>query len=461
MARLYTNILETVGRTPLVRLNKVTAGLAPDIYAKLEFVNPGGSVKDRIGMLMIEAAEREGRIRPGTTIVEATAGNTGVGLALAASVKGYRCVFVLPDKMSEEKINLLRAHGAEVVITRSNVTRDDPEYYLNVAKRLAREIPGAWYADQWSNPNNPLAHYLTTGPEIWSDTDGQLDAFVGGMGTTGTTSGVGRYLKEKNPQVRIVAVEPEGSVFSGGTPAPYKVEGIGNSFIPDMLDASVIDEYSKVADRDAFNMARRLAREEGMLCGGSCGAAVVAAIRYARRMNRPGRIVVLLPDTGRNYISKFYSDRWMQEFGFWEEEGAVGAIVALVLAHKSEIPALVAVGSDATVAEALDLMHRYNISQVPVVQDGRAVGSLEVMSLLKLVHDGLDPRNQRINAVMAPPMPEMDEKTDLSQLYRTLLAGSGGVLVTTAGVPKAVLTRIDLIDYYTRRRDEVRHESHP
>ncbi len=460
MARLFSNILEVVGHTPLVRLNRVAQGVIPEIYAKLEFMNPGGSVKDRIGSTMIDAAEREGRLRPGATIVEATAGNTGVGLALAAAAKGYRCVFVLPDKMSEEKINLLRAHGAEVVITRSNVTRDDPEYYLNVAKRLATEIPGAWYSDQWSNPNNPLAHYLTTGPEVWDDTDGQLDAYVGGMGTTGTTSGVGRYLKERNPQIRVIAVEPEGSVFGGGTPAPYKVEGIGNSFIPNMLDTSVIDEYSKVSDKEAFNMARRMAREEGMLCGGSCGAAVVAALRYAKRLNRPGRIVVLLPDTGRNYISKFYSDRWMQEFGFWEEEGEVGAMVGHVLTHKSEMPQLVAVDSDATVSEAMDAMHHYNISQLPVVHDGRAVGSLEVMSLLKFVHDGLDPKNQRISAVMAPPMPEMDEHTDLSQLYRHLLAGSGGVVVTSAGAPKAVLTRIDLIDYYTRRRDEVRNESH-
>jgi cystathionine beta-synthase len=460
VARLFDTILDVIGETPLVRLNRVTTGLVPEIYAKLECVNPGGSVKDRIGVAMIEAAEREGRLRPGATIVEATAGNTGVGLALAASVRGYRCVFVLPDKMSEEKISLLRAHGAEVVITRSNVARDDPEYYINVARRLAKEIPGAWYSDQWGNHANPIAHEQTTGPEIWRDTDGKIDAFVGGMGTTGTTTGVGRFLKQQDPNVRVIAVEPEGSVFSGGTPAPYKVEGIGNSYIPEILDVTVIDEYYKISDREAFNTARRLAKEEGILCGGSSGAAVAAAIKYAKRMDRPGRIVVLVPDTGRNYISKFYSDRWMQEFGFWEEEGTATATVAHVLAYNKDVPPLISLPTDAVIADALDLMHRYGISQLPVIENDRAVGSLEVMSLLKLVHDGIDPKNQRISVVMSPPLPEIDQNADVVHLYRHLLAGSGGVLVTAAKAPKAVLTRIDLIDYYTRRRDEVRHESH-
>ena len=307
----YENILEAVGRTPLVRLNRIAAGVSSPIYAKVESLNPGGSVKDRVGIAMIEAAEQNGCLQPGGTIVEATAGNTGVGLALAAAVKGYRMIAVMPDKMSEDKVSLLRAYGAEVVITATNVPPDSPESYNGVADRLAREIPGAWRPNQFENPNNPLAHAATTGPEIWEDSEGQVEVFVAGMGTGGTISGVAKYLKGKNPGVTIVGADPEGSILSGDSPRSYKVEGIGEDFIPKTFNRQIVDEMVRVSDKESFNTARRLAREEGILAGGSSGTALAAALKYARRLPQPRTIVVLLPDTGRNYLSKIFSDRWM------------------------------------------------------------------------------------------------------------------------------------------------------
>ncbi len=315
MARLHKTILGTVDHTPLVRLGRIAPGIEARIYGKLECANPGGSSKDRIGVSMVEAAERAGILRPGGTIVEATAGNTGIGLAQAAAVKGYRCVFVLPDKMSQDKIAMLRAYGADVIVT-PTVGSEDPDNYHNVARRLASEIEGAWWPDQFSNPSNPAVHYETTGPEIWEDTEGRIDVFVSGMGTCGTISGAGRYLKEKNPRVLVVGAEPEGSIFSGGEPGDYKVEGIGGDVIHPILDRAVIDEIFKIGDREAFLMARRLAREEGILVGGSAGAALAAALRYAQRLQGPKLVVVLLHDTGRNYLSKLFSDAWLEANGF-------------------------------------------------------------------------------------------------------------------------------------------------
>lgn len=318
MSHELANILGAASRTPLVRLNKLTRGVSSDIYAKVEYLNPGGSVKDRIGIAMVEAAEKEGRLKPGGTIVEATAGNTGVGLALAAAVKGYKAIFVMPDKMSQDKVNLLKAYGADVVITRTDVPPDSPESYNRVADRLAAETPGSFRPNQFENQNNLLAHYMTTGPEIWEDSGGKVQVFVAGMGTGGTISGAGRYLKEENPEIIVVGADPEGSILSGDTPKPYKVEGIGEDFIPKTFDRQVVDEMVRVSDKDSFDTARRLAREEGLLVGGSSGTALFAALEYALRLEEPRYIVVLLPDTGRNYLSKLYSDTWMRENCFGE-----------------------------------------------------------------------------------------------------------------------------------------------
>ncbi len=302
MSKVYKNITRTIGQTPLVRLNKITAGIKSPIYVKLEFLNPGGSVKDRISLAMIEAAEKEGTLQPGGTIIEATAGNTGVGLAMIAAIKGYRCIFVLPDKMSEEKIALLRAYGSEVVITPTSVPPDSPESYNGVADRLTKEIPNSFKPNQFENPNNPLAHYHTTGPEIWEDSDGKVEVFVAGMGTGGTISGTAKFLKEKNPNIVIVGADPSGSILSGDSPHSYKVEGIGEDFIPKTFNRQIVDEMIRITDTESFNTARRLAREEGLLAGGSSGTAIAAALKYAQRLEKPKYIVVLLPDTGRNSI---------------------------------------------------------------------------------------------------------------------------------------------------------------
>ena len=331
----YNNILEAIGKTPLVKLNKIAAQVKSSIYVKPEFLNPGGSIKDRIGLVMIEAAEKEGKIYPGGTIIEATAGNTGVGLALVAAIKGYRCIFVLPDKMSQEKIGLLRSYGAEVVITPTSVPPDSPESYNGVADRLAKEIPNSFRPNQFENPNNPRAHYLTTGPEIWEDSDGKVEVFVAGMGTGGTISGTAKFLKEKNPNIVIVGADPSGSILSGDSPHSYKVEGIGEDFIPKTFNRQIVDEMIRVSDAESFNTARRLAREEGLLVGGSAGTALAAALKYAQRLEKPKYIVVILPDTGRNYINKIYSDNWMQENGFWEGSELKSAKIKDVLLEKN------------------------------------------------------------------------------------------------------------------------------
>ena len=450
--QIKSNVLETIGKTPMVRLNRLGRGLKADIFVKFEALNPGGSVKDRIAVKMIEEAEKEGILKPGGTIIEATAGNTGVGLALVAAIKGYRCIFVMPDKMSEDKVSLLRAYGAEVVITPTSVPPDSPESYNGVADRLAREIPGAFRPNQFFNPNNPLAHYLTTGPEIWEAMEGKLDIFVAGMGTGGTISGIGKYLKEKNPSITIVGADPEGSILSGDSPHSYKVEGIGEDFIPKTFNRQVIDEMVRVSDRESFNTARRLAREEGILAGGSSGTALAAALKYAERLDRKQRIVVLLPDTGRNYLTKIFSDRWMQENGFWESGDKERTTVDHVFPVKTSTPSIVYVASNAPVKDAFELMHKYNISQIPVIDDDRSVGSLQEATLLKLIYDGIDFANQQVRAVMGKPLPVVDAQTDVSEAYRILLSGSNAVIVSENNIPKSVLTRIDLIDFYTRNK---------
>ncbi len=444
----YNNILESVGRTPLIKLNSISQEIQSTIYSKLEYLNPGGSTKDRIALAMIEAAEKEGQLQPGGTIVEATAGNTGVGLALIAAIKKYRCIFVMPDKMSQDKINLLKAYGAEVVITPTSVPPDSPESFNGVAERLAKEIPGAYRPNQFANPNNPLSHYLTTGPEIWSDSNGKVDVFVAAMGTGGTISGVGKYLKEQNPNIVIVGVDPEGSILSGDTPKLYKVEGIGEDFIPKNFNRQVIDEMVRVSDKESFNMARRLAREEGLLVGGSCGTAVAGALKYAARLSEPKQIVVLLPDTGRNYINKIYSDAWMQENGFWEDKTRKTTKLQEILAHKKDFISLVYVSPRDTLSQVIQVMQKLNISQVPVIENNNVIGSLNESSLMKLLHEGINFSKQEVSAVMGKPLPTLDEKVDISEAYRILLSGTSGIIVEQKGIPIGLITRTDLIQYW-------------
>jgi cystathionine beta-synthase len=365
--RVLETFLDAMGDTPLVRLTKVTRGVRPSVLAKLEMLNPGGSVKDRIGIRMIEAAEREGLLKPGGTIVEPTSGNTGHGLAIAAAIRGYKCIFVMPDKMSQEKVALLRAYGAEVIITPTAVAPESPESYYRVADRLTEEIPGAFQPNQYFNPENPKTHYETTGPEIWTQTDGSVDVFVAGVGTGGTITGVGRYLKERNPEVVVVGADPEGSLYSGDRPRPYLTEGIGEDFWPDSFDPTVVDRYVRVSDRDAFRMARAVTRQEGILVGGSCGSAVHAALEVARELDETKTVVVLLPDTGRNYLTKLYSDSWMLQYGLLDRPDVVR--VEEVLAAKGHsLPSLVTVRAHDKVRQAIDLLQEHSISQAPVVR---------------------------------------------------------------------------------------------
>ncbi len=456
MRRELGNILQAIGRTPLVKLNNMTRGIKSAVFVKPEMLNPGGSVKDRIGLAMIEAAEREGKLRPGGTIIEATAGNTGIGLALVAAIKGYRCVFVLPDKMSQEKIALLKAYGAEVVITPTSVPPDSPESYNGVADRLAKEIPNSFRPNQFENPNNPLAHYYTTGPEIWEDSGGKVEVFVAGMGTGGTISGTARFLKEKNPNVVTVGADPSGSILSGDSPHSYKVEGIGEDFIPKTFNRQVVDEMIRVSDSESFNTVRRLAREEGILAGGSSGTALAAALKYAQRLEKPKYIVVLLPDTGRNYIDKIYSDKWMQENGLWEGKQMESIKIKDVVQEKNSFTEIISVSPQDRLYDAIQIMQEYEISQLPVIDnDQTVVGSVNEASLMQLSHDGVDFRRQTISAVMGKPLPVLDETTDVSEAYRVLLSGATAIVVRRQEGLTGLLTRIDLINYWISRKKEV------
>lgn len=447
---MQETILQSVGRTPLVQLRRVTEGLPARVYAKLDSLNPGGSVKDRVGVAMIAEAERRGWLRPGGTIIEATAGNTGVGLAMAAAVKGYRCIFVLPDKMSSEKVCLLKAYGAEVVITPTNVAPDSPESYNGVADRLAREVPGAWRPNQFTNLANPEIHYRTTGPEIWEQTDGQVTAFVAGIGTGGTISGVARYLKERNPDVRIVGADPEGSVLSGGSSHPWKVEGIGEDFVPKTFNSQLVDDWIRVPDAESFYTARALARREGILIGGSSGTAVAAALRYARRLTAEHLVVALCADTGRNYMSKFFDDAWLAENKLlWKVQPAHSLGDLLRTRGPRQ---LVTIDPEATAAEAIELLRSASISQLPVLQNGKPVGSIQEVTLARVLHDNSDPSVVRVAEIMAKPLPQLDVSTHLDEAYRLLLAGNTGVLAVANGKVLDIITRIDLIEYWNQER---------
>jgi cystathionine beta-synthase len=457
IADLREDILFTIGQTPLVRLNRVTRGVQPSVLAKVEFFNPGGSVKDRIGLPIIEEAEQAGRLKPGGTIVESTSGNTGVGLAIAAAIKGYRCIFVLPDKMSDEKIRLLRAYGAQVVITPTAVEPDDPRSYYNVARRIVNETPNAILANQYHNPANPETHYRTTGPEIWRQTAGHIDIFVAGMGTGGTISGVGRYLKEQNPAIKVVGVDPIGSILhdlfqtgDGGTAHTYKVEGIGEDFLPSTLNLSFVDDTVKVTDKESFLMTRRLVREEGIFCGGSSGSAVAGALRYIQDqdLGPEMNIVVILPDSGDRYLSKIFNDDWMRENGFLESAWAE-LHVSDVLVAKSTQELYVAHPRDSQ-TEVIALMKQHDVSQLPVVEDGRVLGLVTEVELLDhlLTADHPHKPNETIKGLIRPQVATVAPGTSLETLT-SMFTTRRVVLVVEEERLVGIITKIDLLDFLT------------
>jgi len=449
-------ILDAVGQTPLLRLRRMTSGLSCAVIAKLEMLNPGGSIKDRIALTMIEAAEKTGDLKPGGTIVEPTSGNTGAGLAIAAAIRGYRCIFTMPDKMSQEKISLLRAYGAEVVIAPTAVPPESPESYYRVADRLAEEIPGAFQPNQYFNQANPRAHYDTTGPEIWSQTEGTITHLVAGVGTGGTITGTGRYLKEHKPGLVVVGADPEGSVFSGTQARPYLVEGVGEDFWPGTFDPSVVDRWVTVSDRNSFVTARRAAREEGLLVGGSCGTALWASLEVARELGRDDVLVVILPDTGRSYLSKIYNDSWMLEHGFTERPGT-SARIGEVLIDKARIepaiPALVAVPAHERVGNAIDRLQSYGISQIPVAkgespQDlAEIVGSINERSLLDRVFRDREAIHREVVEVMDPPLPVVQASSGVDEMFADLSRGAEAVVVVDGSRPSGVLTRADLLEF--------------
>jgi len=452
--QVYDSVVDLVGDTPLVRLNAVTRDVPATVLAKVEYLNPGGSVKDRIAVRMVAAAEESGQLRPGGTIVEPTSGNTGVGLAIVAQQRGYQCVFVLPDKVSQDKINVLTAYGARVEVCPTAVAPEDPRSYYSVSDRLVREIDGAWKPDQYSNPNNPRSHYESTGPEIWAQTDGRVTHFVTGVGTGGTITGTGRYLKEvSGGAVQVVGADPEGSVYSGGTGRPYLVEGVGEDFWPSAYDPSVTDEIVAVSDRDSFLMTRRLAREEGLLVGGSCGMATVAALRVAERLTPDDLVVVLLPDGGRGYLGKIFNDDWMADYGFVGEDATAGTTVGDVLAGKrGDAPALIHVHPYETVREAIDILREYSVSQMPVVKAeppitaGEVVGSVSERELLDLLFSGNAHLADPLERHMAAPLPIVGAGEPVAAATAAL-EKSDALLVHDEGKPAGVLTRQDLLGH--------------
>jgi cystathionine beta-synthase len=455
--RIDDSILDAIGGTPLVRLSRLAAGLTPQVVAKVESLNPGGSIKDRVAVALIDAAERAGSLRPGGTIVEPTSGNTGAGLAIAARLRGYRVVAVMPDKQSREKIDLLRAYGAEVVLTPTDVPPESPQSYYKVAERLAGEIPGAFRPNQYANPANPEAHYRSTGPELWEGTGGRITHLVVGVGTGGTITGAGRYLKERNPSIEIVGADPEGSIYSGGAEGvrPYLVEGVGEDFWPQTFDPAIVDRYVTVSDRDAFLMTRRLAQREGILAGGSAGLALVAALRVAAEVYDPAAlIVVILPDGGRSYLSKIFNDAWMTHYGFLERASTqtVGDVLRFKQEHDDTL-GLVTVATNDKVRDAVALMHEHGVSQLPVVSAHDAstiVGSIGERGLLKRIIDDAALLGELIVDVMEAPFPAVAAGDAMQEAVELLAAERQALLVTVDGRAAGILTRADLLEALAR-----------
>ncbi len=450
------HVVDLVGNTPLVKLNSVTEGIGATVLAKVEYVNPGGSVKDRIALKMVEAAEASGELQPGGVIVEPTSGNTGVGLALVAQRRGYSCIFVCPDKVSEDKRNVLKAYGAQVVVCPTAVSPEHPDSYYSVSDRLVDETPGAWKPDQYSNPNGPLSHYETTGPEIWRDTEGRVTHFVTGAGTGGTISGAGRYLREVSAdrgagRVQVVAADPEGSVYSGGTGRPYLVEGVGEDFWPAAYDPSQVDRVVAVSDAESFGMTRRLAREEGLLVGGSCGMAVVAALVVARDLPDDAVVVVVLPDSGRGYLSKIFNDEWMASYGFMKSD-AERTVGDVLHAKDGAIPALVHTHPSETLRDAIQILREYHVSQMPVVKaeppvmSGEVAGAVSERDILEALFTGKAHLADRVGQHMSPGLPLVGAGEPVSTA-RQELEGSDAVLVVEDGKPVGVLTRADLLAF--------------
>jgi cystathionine beta-synthase len=450
-ADIKDSILDTVGETPLIRLSRIGAGLTPQIVAKVEYFNPGGSIKDRVAMRLVEAAERDGRLRPGGTIIEPTSGNTGTGLAIAARLKGYRVIAVMPDKMSREKIDLLRAYGAEVIVTPTDVSPDSPQSYYRVADRLTQEIPGAFQPNQYANPANPQTHYETTGPEIWRQSGGQVTHLVVGVGTGGTITGTARYLKERNPAIEVIGADPVGSIFSNEEVHPYLVEGVGEDFWPETYDPSVVDRYVTVSDRDSFLTTRRLAAEEGLLVGGSCGLAVHAALQVAAGIDDPQAMVAtILPDGGRAYLSKIFNDAWMSQYGFLDRSG--DRTVGDVLRDKTaagEIPPFVTVQTHQKVRDAIALLHEHRVSQLPVVSGsdaGAIVGSVGERGLLKRAMEDQQLMAADIVDVMEPPFPAVATSDPVREAVELLSGDRQALTVTQDGRPVGIVTRADLLE---------------
>ncbi|MFC4561994.1 cystathionine beta-synthase [Nocardiopsis mangrovi] len=449
--RVHNSLIELVGDTPLLRLNKVTAGLAPTVLAKVEYFNPGGSVKDRIALRMIEDAEKRGLLKPGGTIVEPTSGNTGVGLAIVAADKGYRCVFVCPDKVGTDKLAVLRAYGAEVVVCPTTVAPDHPDSYYSVSDRLAASIPGAWKPDQYTNRNNPESHYQSTGPEIWEQTDGRITHFVAGIGTGGTITGAGRYLKEvSGGAVKVIGADPEGSVYSGGTGRPYLVEGVGEDIWPETYDPDVCDEVIAVSDKESFLMTRQLAKDETLLVGGSCGLAVVAALRVAATAGPDDVIVVLLPDGGRGYLGKIFNDEWMADYGFLSAETEEATAGDVLQAKGRDLPEFVHIHPHETVGTAVAIMREYGVSQLPVMKEeppvmaAEVVGSIAERDMLDALFNARVQLDDPVESRMSPPLPVVGSGEPVSRCVQ-LLQTSGAVVVLMDGKPAGVLTRQDLL----------------